>query len=115
MSDITITIRHHREAFVAQRRADLAALGFQVSDVTADPFGAFEFKLDVDFSDAHRLERGDDRWPVANLFFQRAEIAENHKGWYATLANDWASFGYKTRSLEGALNIEHARQAAFTR
>lgn len=119
MSDITLTIRTSNHDFALQREADLRSAGFATTLVTIEPIGEYEhprddvytFQAEVDFEFAHLLTRDDDRWTVANQFFQIAENAENKRGWYATLASDWSSFGFEKYTLTDYLVREHARQA----
>ena len=114
MSNITITIRSQVESYLKGRRRDLITAGFQVSLVALEPglsdVAVYTFDLYADFEQAHKLERRDDRWKAANSFFQRAEAAENKRGWYAKLANDWSAFGYRDHTLSEYLAIEHQRQ-----
>lgn len=110
---VTILVRSNNQRHILEREETARRAGFVTSLVTMEPgeFDVWTFDLTVEFEHAQALERRDDRWKVANSFFQQAEQVDGRHGAYAVLASDWASFGYMTDSLADYLAREHKRQA----
>lgn len=111
----TQVIRSNNEEALRTRRRGLINAGVQVSLMTMEPgeYDVYTFDAYLDSDTAHQIERRDDRWAIANQFFQAAEQAESKRGWYAILANDWSSFDYQNSTLAEYLDLEHARQLAL--
>lgn len=111
----TSRIRSNNEDALRTRRRGLINAGVEVSLMameTPSDYDVWTFDAYLDSDTAHRIERSDDRWQIANQFFQAAEQAESKRGWYAQTASDWAQFGYKTHTLDAYLERCHEQQAS---
>lgn len=110
ITSASVKIRSNNENFVYSRRRDLLQLGFAVTETEEFQVDqrntVYSFTATVPFDQAQKLERNDDRWQVANLFFQKAEQDEHRSGVYARAANDWTAFDYKYHSLQEHLDIQ---------
>lgn len=109
----TYMIRSASELAIGTRKAHLAEAGFNTSEIREEAGGTggkydrtvYVLRWDSTNGDPQKLTRTDDRWSIANTFFQRAAMAEGwDTGYYAKAANDWSAFGYKKHSLEAYLD-----------
>jgi hypothetical protein len=106
-------IRSNNEDALKVRRRGLINAGVTVSLMaleTPSDHEVYTFDAHLDSDTAHLIPRSDDRWQIANQFFQAAAHADSRRGQYAQMASDWASFDYKNVTLQQRLDAEHARQ-----
>lgn len=109
----TYKVRSGSRLAMEARKLGLLAAGFNTSAIREEVFGTggehdrigYTLQWDSTNGDPQKLTRTDDRWSIANPFFQRAAMAEGwDTGHYAKAANDWSAFDYKEYSLEAYLD-----------